>query len=201
MDVTVVIPAFGGLEWDARADRAAASVPSGVPIIRCTGLDLAGARNSGLGAVETEWVCFLDADDELDRGYFDAMTTSGADLRAPAVQYVHRGRAARPYVPKVAGHRHACGAECLPFGNWLVIGTLARADLLRSVGGFRDFTWSEDWDLWVRCWQAGAAIEAVPDAIYRAHVRADSRNRAPARAAKLAAHQAIAQANGLPVPA
>jgi GT2 family glycosyltransferase len=78
---------------------------------------------------------------------------------------------------------------------------VARADLLRSVGGWRDFDWSEDWDLWVRAWQAGATIEAIPGAVYIAHVRKDSRNRAPARSAKLASHRAIARANGLPVPA
>jgi hypothetical protein len=44
--------------------------------------------------------------------------------------------------------------------------------------------------------QAGASVEALPAAIYRAHVRDDSRNRAPDREARLAAHRAIAVANG-----
>jgi hypothetical protein len=48
---------------------------------------------------------------------------------------------------------------------------------------------------------AGATIEPIYGAVYRAHVRPDSRNRAPSREAKLAAHQAIARANGLPIPA
>jgi hypothetical protein len=88
-----------------------------------------------------------------------------------------------------------------PDGNWLVIGCVARTDLLREVGGFRDFPVYEDWDLWLRCWLAGATFER-------------SRRRLPgARPARLpqpwplsqeekhAGPPGIAEANGLPVPA
>ena len=37
----------------------------------------------------------------------------------------------------------------------------------------------EDWDLWLRCWLARGTVEAIPEAVYRAHVRNDSRNRGP----------------------
>jgi hypothetical protein len=47
---------------------------------------------------------------------------------------------------------------------------------------------------------AGATFEAIPAAIYRAHVRRDSRNRGASQAAKLTAHRAIAAANGVPIP-
>jgi hypothetical protein len=147
-------------------------------------------------------VCFLDADDELEPGFFQAIARSTADLRVPSVRYVTPKRTPRPMMPRVAGHdHHDCSADCLPFGNWMVIGTVAPTRLLLKVGGFRDFDWSEDWDLWVRCWKAGATIDRVEDAVYRAHVRPDSRNRAPDRQVKHAVHQAIARANDLPVPA
>ena len=206
MDVTVVVGTYGDPSWHLLAQNRA--IPSadalGVPVVHSIGTSLHDARNTGLEHVDTEWVCFLDADDELEPGYFEAMERSEADLRAPSVRYV-KDRTARqlrkPWMPRVSGHVHDCTADCLTEGNWLVIGTLVRADQVRKVGGFRDFTWSEDWDLWVRCWRDGASVGAVPKAIYRAHVRYNSRNRAPARAEKLAAHQAIAEANGLPVPA
>lgn len=203
MDVTVVVGTFGESSWAdlARARAIPSAEALGVPVIHVHGDALAEARNAGIQEVTTEFVCCLDADDELEAGYFDHMATGTADLRAPAVRYVRRHGADPPIVPKVAGHTHACDADCLPYGNWLVIGTVAPAELVRSVGGFRWFDWSEDWDLWVRCWQAGATVEAVPAAVYRAHVRRDSRNRGPARATRLAQHQAIARANGLPVPA
>lgn len=201
MDVTICVATFGDASWVELAERRA--LPSarsfGVPVVHVHGATLHDARNAALSEVETEWVVHLDADDELDAGYLDALGSGTADLRAPAVRYVRPTSAAAPYVPKVAGHRHACAAECLPDGNWLVVGSLVRAQMVRDVGGWRDFPWSEDWDLWLRCWLSGATVEAIPSAIYRAHVRADSRNRAPDRAAKLAAHRAIYEANfGVP---
>lgn len=199
MDVTVVVGTFGDPSWvDLARSRAIPSAEAlGVPVIHHHADTLHDARNAGLNEVTTEWVCHLDADDELEAGYFDAMATGTADLRAPSVRYVRNSNTSRPLMPKVAGHTHQCTASCLVDGNWLVVGAVGRADLMRSVGGWRDFTWSEDWDLWLRCHLAGATIEAVPQAVYRAHVRLDSRNRAPSQEAKLEAHRAIAAANGL----
>lgn len=203
LDVTVVVGTFGEQKWvDLAQSRAIPSAEAlGVPVIHVHADTLHDARNQGLAQVSSEWVSVLDADDELEAGYFDAMATGSADVRAPAVRYIRGHHAADPGVPGVAGHQHLCTAECLPFGNWLIVGSLVRADMARTVGGWRDFPWSEDWDLWVRCWQAGATFEAIPSAIYRAHVRRDSRNRAPAREFKIEAHRQIARANGLPVPA
>lgn len=206
MDVTVVCATFGSMEWAKLAwERAIPSAEAvGVPakrILHAHADTLHEARNAGLASVETKWVAFLDADDALEPGYFEYMNSATADLRVPSVRYIRNGRAGVPKMPRVWGHEHDCTADCLPEGNWLVIGTVARTELVQQVGGFNDFPLYEDWDLWVRCWKAGATIEAVPNAVYRAHVRADSRNRAPAPDAKLAAHRAIARANALPVPA
>lgn len=202
MDVTVAVATFGHASWRRLAETRA--IPSAwaqdVPVVHVHGDSLHGARNAVLDRVTTGSVVFLDADDELEPGYLQAMADGTADVRAPAVRYVRSGRAAAPAIPRVAGHSHACVADCLTWGNWLVVGSMAPTELVRKVGGWRDFAWSEDWDVWVRCWMAGATIEAIPQAVYRAHVRPDSRNRAPNHAAKLEAHRAIARANGLPVP-
>ncbi len=203
LDVTVVIGTYGGEEWRDLAVRRA--IPSaralGVDIVAVHGESLHQARNDGLSRVRTDRVVFLDADDELEPGYAEAMATVDADVLVPRVRYIRRGVAVPPIMPRVAGHhQHACTADCLAYGNWIVIGACVRTDLVRKVGGFRDFAWSEDWDLWVRIWQAGGTFAAAPEAIYRAHVRRGSRNRAPAYVEKLAAHRAIAEANGLPVP-
>lgn len=202
MDVSIVVATYGDPSWVALARRRA--IPSaekfGVPVVHVHGDTLHGARNACVAKVRTEWVVHLDADDELEDGYLDHMFTSDADVKVPSVRYVTSGF--NPVrMPKVAGHQHDCTADCLPFGNWIVVGAAVRAQQVRDVGGWRDFPWSEDWDLWVRCWHAGATIEAVPDAVYRAHVRPNSRNRSPNRSTRLAAHQAIARANDLPVPA
>lgn len=196
MEVTVLVSTFGDSSWtDLAYERAIPSARAqGCEVIYNHSRTLADARNRGLAMAATEFVVHLDADDELEPGYLDALAQSDADVRAPAVAYVRRGRRQRPAMPRVAGHRHPCSAACLTEGNWLVVGAAVRTDLARLVGGWRDYDWSEDWDLWLRCHLAGASIEAVPAAVYRAHVRPDSRNRAPERARKLEVHHQIHRA-------
>jgi hypothetical protein len=197
LSVTVAIATYGDESWRLLArNRALPSALEQAPAVHAHADTLAEARNRALRSVETEWVIHLDADDELEPGYIDAMAGGSCDLRAPAVRYVRGGRArSAAQVPRVAGHRHACTGECLPQGNWLVIGTCARTRMLLDVGGWRDFEWSEDWDLWLRCHLAGASVEAIPEAVYRAHVRPDSRNRAPSAEFRREAHEAIYRAN------
>lgn len=207
MDVTVVIATYGDLSWLRLAvDRAVPSViRQGVEFVLVHGDTLHDARNRGLAQVTTEWVCYLDADDEIEDGYFEAMANADADLRAPAVRYVRPGELpaeAEPRMPRISGHDHQCATECLLYGNWLAIGTCAPKALIEAVGGFRDWPVYEDFDLWVRCVAAGATTEPVHGAIYRAHVRRDSRNRGQLRPdEKHAVHRDIARANGIPVPA
>jgi glycosyltransferase involved in cell wall biosynthesis len=197
MDVTIVIASYGDRDWlDLGTQRAARSAfEQGVPVIYIHGLTLHGARNAALAQVETESVVFLDADDELAPGYCATLAAGTADLRVPSVQYVMPGgRARAPYVPNVAGHRHACSASCLSEGNYAVIGAMANAELLRSVGGFRDEDCYEDWSAWLRMHHAGATVETIPGAVYVAHVRPDSRNRALPIAVKNRVHHEIVAA-------
>jgi glycosyltransferase involved in cell wall biosynthesis len=197
LEATICIGTFGGNDWVKLAtERAIPSAEAqGVRVIHRHGSSLAQARNEALALVRTPWVVFLDADDELAPGYIEALGEGTAALRAPAVSYVRLGRPRAPYVPKVAGHSHDCSAECLRVGNWLVIGTALRTDLARQVGGFRDFDIYEDWDFFQRCWLAGASVEAVPAAVYLAHWRRASRNRAPDMASKDRVHHEIVAAN------
>lgn len=197
LDATICIGTFGSREWvDLAKERAVPSAKAqGVPIFHCHGATLAEARNAALEQVTTPWVVFLDADDELASGYLAALDEGTADLRGPAISYVKLGRMRSPYVPKVAGHTHDCSAECLRDGNWLVIGTAVRTEMVREVGGFREFEVYEDWDLFLRCWLAGGTVEAVPTAVYLAHWRRQSRNRAPGVAAKNQVHRDIIDAN------
>lgn len=201
MDLTVCVGTYGDPDWIERAAVAARSCAGQAPVIQVHGKTLAHARNAAVLACDSEWIVTLDADDELEPGYVEALSGSSADLRAPSVRYVKEGRSQAPYVPRVAGHKHECTGECLVDGNWCVVGTMIRRDLLLEVGGWREFDCYEDWDLVLRCWQAGASVEAIPEAVYRAHVRRDSRNRAPSMEEKNAVHREIAAANGLGVAA
>lgn len=178
MDVTIAVCTFGDEEWQRLAERRA--VPSaeaqGVPVVKVHGDTLHGARNEALGRCDG-WIIYLDADDELGSGYVEAMLAGEGDVRAPSVQRVRRGRARRgTYMPKVWGHRHQCVGDCLPEGNWVTVGAMTSTHLLQDAGGWQDEEIYEDWSLWLRCWRAGADIQACPAAVYRYWFSETTRN-------------------------
>lgn len=198
MDVTVVVATYGDQSWQELAEsRAVPSTYGQAPVIRVHGESLHEARNHGLAQVKTEWVIHLDADDELEPGYVAAMLTGTADMRVPSVRYVTEMQTTRaPMLLRVWGHTdHDCHGGCLPDGNFMVIGTMVRTELLKRAGGWHDYPWSEDWSTWIRCWKAGGTIETIPDAVYRAHVRRDSRNRGASRQLIEQTHWAIHRAS------
>ena len=190
-----MIATFGSLEWAELArNHAGPSVrAAGGRPVYSHGRTLAEARNAALDKVRSDWVVFLDADDQIDPGYLVAMGEGTADIRAPKVSYVRDGYAHPPYFPRVAGHRHDCTAECLPDGNWIVIGAAVRTDLARQVR-FREEPIYEDWSFFLRAWRAGASVERIPVAVYLATFRPNSRNRAPAMEWKNEWHHKIVAA-------
>lgn len=195
--VTVVVSTFGDLAWRELAEsRAVPSALDQAPVIRVHGETLHGARNDGLAKVETDAVLFLDADDALDEGFVEAMSHGTADLRCPMLHFVKGGHE-RPWQPRVHGHEHDCVAECIASGagNWMPAGTVMRTELVREVGGWREWAVYEDFDLAMRLLLASASIELVREARYRAWVNPQSRNRAPSMTVKNATHRAIVEAN------
>lgn len=171
-DVTVIIPIFGDMDvWAPMAARAFKSVLAQTcrPKVVVSGGDtLQEARNrSGLTAT-TEWLCFLDADDELDPNYIHHMLLGDGDIRQPSTLGIVEG--VEDGEPVLIPPRR------LTESNYVVIGAFVRTEIFCRVGGFDDFAAFEDWDLWRRCVGAGAVIGAAPEAIYRVHVRSDSRN-------------------------
>jgi glycosyltransferase involved in cell wall biosynthesis len=198
-EFTVVVGTCGDRYWPHLARRRA--IPSAkvqARVVHVHATDVATARNEGLNQVTTEFVVFLDADDELEPGFIEAMAGGFADLRVPAIRQVIHGVQHDPFIPQVSGHDHECEADCLRDGNWMVIGTAARAELVRNVGGFKsEWPVYEDYDLWQRMWLAGATIERMPTAIYRAHVQRVSRNRSMSVRRRNQIHEQIDLANGM----
>jgi glycosyltransferase involved in cell wall biosynthesis len=188
VDVTVGVATFGDPAWEELAYRRA--IPSAERqsrVVHRHGTTLAEARNWALSVVRSEWVVFLDADDELGPGFVEAMGAATGDLRYPAISRVFK--------------RRATPARCVPpfdirDGNYLSIGTAVRASLVRAVGGWREWPVLEDWDLWLRCWKAGAVPVAVPEAVYLARKDFPSRSRsAEARRQLIPTFDAIRRAN------
>ncbi len=139
---------------------------------------LAEVRNHGAAKARGRWLVFLDADDELENGYVEAMLRHilllpvawhETILVAPAVRYITANRR----VPQTAAIPNE---GRWPDLNEAVIGTLVPRTLFLEVGGFRELSSLEDYDLWLRCVRAGAVLERAPEAVYRAHVSRQSRN-------------------------
>jgi len=189
MDVSVVIATYGEQSWaDLAASRALPSLEGQDGYEICVRHEPHGtcatSRNNAAALTSAEWLCFLDADDELAPDYLGAMeralerqptpdgtgvaASAGWLLLTPAVQQIRKGRPREPFFfPE-------CSFET---GNWLVIGTLIQKTLFDEIGGFREHPHGlEDWNLWARAVRAGARVVKVRDAVYRAHVNPRSKH-------------------------
>ena len=65
----------------------------------------------------------------------------------------------------------------LRHGNYIAIGAAVPAASFFAVGGFDAYPILEDWALWLKLANSGLGVVDVPEAVYRVHVRPDSRNR------------------------
>jgi len=201
--IGVVIPIFGDLKaWRPRAARAAASAAAAgadqVEVVEASTLH--DARNTGLARLGQDWVVHLDADDVMDPGYLGKARASisaspGVDVHVPYVRYWRGNVAGDRSQLTVSGHSHECRQECLPSGNYVVVGAPARVQLLQDIGAWRDWPIYEDWDLWLRAHLTGGVFAWFPGT-YDAYRRPGSRNRA-GRQVGTTVHRQIAASCGV----
>jgi glycosyltransferase involved in cell wall biosynthesis len=169
MSVTVVIPVHPP-RLHTTLDRALRSVweQTRVPDTVIVQVDhdhegAAATRNRGLLQVSTEWVAFLDSDDQLMPNHLDALVEhqrkTGADLVFPHFTVVHgwdpfAAYEGKPFDP----------AELETF-NRIPVTVLARAALLERVGGFQPVGPSEnpceDWGAWRALVAAGGTVSRL----------------------------------------
>lgn len=169
--VAVIVATFGEERWAQLARTIAApSAEAERPaeLVLEHGATLHQARNDGAARTSSEWLCFLDADDQLEPGYLSALLGAAGDLRAPAVRYVVAGAPDPP--PLVLAGRN------ISHVNPCVVGTLIRRELFEAAGRFWPERAWEDWSLFRRAWLLGATIEHVPAAVYRVTVNPAGRN-------------------------
>ena len=106
----------------------------------------AACRNKGAEEAQSEWLLFLDDDDQFCEGYLDSMTqllSSHPQVQAwiPDVQNA-RQRKLSPVELSDAQARNRVGG---------CSGLLIRKSLFEAIGGFDEkFPSMQDWDLWLR---------------------------------------------------
>lgn len=176
MNVSIIIATYGDRWWEELAlERAFPSAHDQgaheIIVGHDDRLTIGPVRNVLAQKATGDWLCFLDADDELAPGYLDAMAAVGGEnvLLTPSVSKVRKNHRSTPdFYPEVP----------LWQANWLVVGTLLRRDLFERVGGFNDEPHGfEDWTLWAKCWKAGARPVRVPQAVYLQHINPRSKHR------------------------
>ncbi|WP_396626143.1 glycosyltransferase [Luteitalea sp.] len=205
-DVTVVTPARNAAATIARAMRTAvgarvreivlvdhASTDETVALARevaphplrvvqaDAALRLGGVRQAGVDAVETEFMVWLDADDEFLPGRVDRLVPhldAGADLVADGVE-LQDTEGARRVLPIPGFLRRAGGAVRLFERNYLpgpgVVG--ARVARLREVRYDPRQHGPEDTDVLLRAIDAGARLAFEPTPGYRIHALPTSLSR------------------------
>jgi glycosyltransferase involved in cell wall biosynthesis len=136
-------------------------------------------RNRAAFAADTEWVAFLDDDDEMDphhiRTCVEHAEKTGADLVFPWHRILRYGKE----VPDLFGQRGIEDANIpseLEKMNFIPITLIVRTELLKDVGGFPDPN-SEEWPLssatdygcWKRLLRAGARFSHINEVTWTWH--------------------------------
>lgn len=126
-------------------------------------LGAAACRNQGVRQAQTEWLLFLDDDDQLCEGYFDTMTqllSSHPQVQAwiPDVQNARQRKLSSVPLSDALARNRVGGCS----------GFLISKKLFEGIGGFdEDFSSMQDWDLWLRLIERNALYySAVAGVIY-----------------------------------
>lgn len=170
MDATIMIATFGDDKWKVLGQEKRKHLEikfPDMPVNHIHGDTLHTCRNLLAAYASTEWLCFVDADDDLDEDYFEAMSKGTGDLLAPRVLWIEDDM---PSVPVSLEDRD------MEVSNQCVIGTLIKKELFEDIGGFQDWRAWEDWALFLSAYRKGARIEHIHDAVYIAYVNSNSRN-------------------------
>lgn len=177
--ISVCIASYGTEEWYDRAWSHAypSTIGQGAEVVVFHDRNgtVASTRNEAARQAHGDWLIFLDADDRLAEGYVEAMerALNGPALYLPRTSFVSFTAQNRVHPPQFM-------PDCsLRDGNPMIIGTMVPRQLFLDNGGFTEnVPLYEDWMLFAQLWKRGAPIIKVPNAIYLAHMRRRSRNRA-----------------------
>jgi glycosyltransferase involved in cell wall biosynthesis/GT2 family glycosyltransferase len=154
---------------EAIATRYAATDPR-IVVARQENHGVAQGRNTAVGLCATDYVAFLDADDELHPDYLRAMDAfirghPGHDIYHPNLKVV--GPNGRESLFSTSTVVTSFGlidllTECVI----AVGGAMVRRDRYQELGGFRSGIHCEDYDFWLRATAQGAKALYLPTPLY-----------------------------------
>lgn len=190
-DITVAVPSHPARAQNGMLARALDSVyrqrrlPTAVVV--ANDLDRQGSaatRNRALAGVTTDWVAFLDSDDELHPEHLERLAARAAATGADVVYPWFTPAGGQDPWPAWFGQPF--DEQALRRRDFVIpVTVLARARLLRAVGGFRaDLSIAapaqcDDWGLWLRLLDAGATFSHLPLRTWTWHMHAGNTSGSP----------------------
>lgn len=134
----------------------------------------ATTRNRALANVATEWVAFLDDDDEWYPQHLKALLaaarSTGADVIYPGCDVERDGRLL-PVQDEWGRFGREFDAELLRRQSYIPVTSLVRTDLIYETRGFEAAPGSEydDWGFYLQLLDAGATFYHLPRVTWRWH--------------------------------
>ncbi|WP_298992050.1 glycosyltransferase family A protein [uncultured Pseudokineococcus sp.] len=193
VDVTVVIPAMNRAHLLGRAlrsieeqtvqpsrvividdasedDTAEVAREAGAEVIEMGERSGSGpARNAGLRAATTEWIAFLDSDDEWLPHHLETVLghARGHVLATTAAMASGGKWKGSPYQSAVA---LTPASMLVPSDLVVTSSTVVRREALHEAGLFRPLPRAQDMDLWIRVLEVGTGVAwGEPTVVYHEH--------------------------------
>lgn len=125
----------------------------------------AATKNRGLGRVSSDWVAFLDDDDQFMLEHLEKLAKAQNESDADVVYSM-------PFIPQIPGGIDPCGMKGQPFDpdelrkrSYIQTTSLVRTKLIQSTGGFQCPPGSDydDWGCWLALLDAGASFYHLPE--------------------------------------
>jgi len=126
----------------------------------------AATRNRALNSARTEWVAFLDDDDEWRPRHISTLWEAAQDTDADVIYPWFDVIAPQGFDPWPGVEGRPFDPDDLQHRNYIPTTVLARTELLRDVGGFEPYgdqkeSACDDWGLWRKMLKAGARFQHV----------------------------------------
>ncbi|MBI5231732.1 MAG: glycosyltransferase [Coriobacteriales bacterium] len=178
-DWQLVIVDDGSTDDTAASARSFAEREGRITLLEEPHAGVASARNKAGSEAKTEFLVFLDADDELLPDYLAEMDSF---IQAhPEFDIYHPNLRTELGEGRSQAFSDRAEVDTLAFSDLLggcVIalgGAIVRAELFRRLGGFREGVHCEDYDFWLRGTALGASALYLPKTLYVYHQDLDGR--------------------------